>query len=77
LYEQQCASCHGAEGRGDQSQGAPNLTDAIWLYGGERADIRDTIYSGRAGVMPYWTDRLTDEQITALSVYVHSLGGGE
>ncbi|MEL6360321.1 MAG: cytochrome-c oxidase, cbb3-type subunit III [Pseudomonadota bacterium] len=77
LFAQQCAACHGAEGKGDQAQGAPNLTDTIWLYGGDRADIRETIYYGRAGVMPYWTDRLTDEQITALSVYVHSLGGGE
>ncbi|MEM8771335.1 MAG: cytochrome-c oxidase, cbb3-type subunit III [Pseudomonadota bacterium] len=77
LFAQQCASCHGAEGKGNQSLGAPNLTDAIWLYGGERGDIRETLYFGRAGVMPYWTDRLTDEQITALSVYVHSLGGGE
>ena len=77
LYQQQCVSCHGAEGEGDRLQGAPNLRDAIWLYGGERADIRQSIHSGRQGVMPYWTDRLTDEQITALSVYVHSLGGGE
>ena len=77
LFAQQCASCHGAEGRGDQSLGAPNLTDAIWLYGGARADIRETIHYGRAGVMPYWTDRLSDEQITALAVYVHALGGGE
>ena len=77
LFAQQCAACHGADGAGDQSQGAPNLTDAIWLYGGERGDIYESLYFGRAGVMPYWTDRLTDEQITALSVYVHSLGGGE
>ncbi len=77
LFAQQCASCHGAEGKGQQELGAPNLTDAIWLYGGERNDLHQTIYFGRAGVMPYWTDRLSDEQITALSVYVHSLGGGE
>ena len=76
-YAQVCAACHGADGRGDQAQGAPNLTDAIWLYGGERALIRETLVNGRAGVMPAWTDRLSDEQITALAVYVHSLGGGE
>ncbi len=77
LFASQCASCHGAKGAGMQAMGAPNLTDAIWLYGGEKKDIRETIYYGRAGVMPYWTDRLSDEQITALAVYVHSLGGGE
>ncbi len=77
LYQQQCVSCHGVDGTGDQTQGAPNLTDAIWLYGGERSEIYETIKNGREGVMPHWTDRLTDEQITALAVYVHSLGGGE
>ena len=77
LFQQQCVSCHGVEGKGNQLLGAPNLSDAIWLYGGERAEIHQTIYSGRNGVMPYWEDRLTEEQITALSVYVHSLGGGE
>lgn len=77
LFAQQCVSCHGPEGRGDQTLGAPNLTNAIWLYGGERTVIRQTLYNGRNGVMPAWTDRLTDEQIVALAVYVHALGGGE
>lgn len=77
LFVEQCSVCHGAEGKGDQSQGAPNLTDAIWLYGGDRIELSQTLYYGRGGVMPYWTERLSDEQITALSVYVHALGGGE
>ncbi len=77
LFAQQCTSCHGVDGRGNQALGAPNLTDGIWLYGGDPSVIRQTIYNGRGGVMPFWTDRLTDEQIVALSVYVHSLGGGE
>lgn len=77
LYELHCVSCHGPDGRGDQVQGAPNLTDAIWLYGGERAEIARTLRHGRGGVMPSWQGRLSDEQMTALSVYVHSLGGGE
>jgi len=76
-FEAQCVTCHGPDGRGQQALGAPNLTDAIWLYGGEREAIRETLQYGRAGVMPAWTDRLTDEQIVALAVYVHSLGGGE
>jgi len=76
-FAQQCAACHGADGRGDQALGAPNLTDAIWLYGGERTDIIETIRKGRGGVMPAWTGRLSEAQITALAVYVHSLGGGE
>lgn len=77
IFAQQCASCHGEGGAGSQELGAPDLTDALWLYGGERSDVFQTLFYGRAGVMPFWTDRLTDEQIIALSVYVHSLGGGE
>ncbi len=77
VFAEQCASCHGPEGKGDQAQGAPNLTDPIWLYGGDRATIRETIWNGRAGVMPAWEGRLREEEILALAVYVHSLGGGE
>ena len=77
LFEEQCVACHGEGGMGIQALGAPNLTDTIWLYGGEREDIRETLYYGRAGMMPAWNERLTDEQIVALAVYVHTLGGGE
>lgn len=77
LFQQQCASCHGADGTGIQIMGAPNLTDAIWLFGGDREAITETLVNGRGGVMPAWTDRLSDEQIIALAVYVHALGGGE
>ncbi len=77
LFEEQCAACHGADGRGNKALGAPNLTDAIWLYGGDRADLAQTLRFGRGGVMPAWSGRLSSEQITALAVYVHSLGGGE
>ncbi len=77
VFQAQCAQCHGAEGKGDQSQGAPDLTDPIWLYGGDAATIRETLWNGRAGVMPAWEGRLAEEEILALAVYVHSLGGGE
>lgn len=77
VFAQQCASCHGADGGGDMAQGAPNLKDAIWLYGGDKKTIRETIYGGRAGVMPAWEGRLKNEEISALAVYVHSLGGGQ
>ncbi|GLQ21635.1 cytochrome-c oxidase, cbb3-type subunit III [Algimonas porphyrae] len=77
LFATNCASCHGDDAKGDRSQGAPDLTDAVWLYGGERADIVESLYSGRQGVMPNWNERLDPEIITALAVYVHALGGGE
>jgi len=77
LFAENCASCHGEDATGDRSQGAPNLIDADWLYGGAREDIQTSIYSGRQGVMPNWNERLDPEIITALAVYVHALGGGE
>ncbi len=77
LYASQCSVCHGVAGVGNRTIGAPNLTDADWLFGGEEADIYATIYNARNSHMPAWTDRLDDASIKALAVYVHSLGGGE
>ena len=77
LYQQQCASCHGANGQGDRTQGAPNLTDQEWLFGGSRDAIYNTIYNARNSHMPAWQDRLDDASIKALAVYVHTRGGGE
>ena len=77
LFQNNCSSCHGATGKGDKSQGAPNLTDNEWLYGGSAENIYATLYNGRQGVMPNWNERLSPEMITALAVYVHGLGGGQ
>ena len=77
IFQQQCATCHGADGTGDRTQGAPNLTDAEGLYGDREADIEATIYNARNSHMPAWDDRLDDATIKAIAVYVHSLGGGE
>lgn len=77
IFAQQCASCHGETGKGDRAFGAPNLTDAEWLFGGEARDIQQSIQNARNAHMPAWQDRLDDPTIKALAVYVHSLGGGE
>ncbi|MBN8530237.1 MAG: cytochrome-c oxidase, cbb3-type subunit III [Alphaproteobacteria bacterium] len=77
LFQQNCASCHGAEGKGSREFGAPNLTDVIWLYGGDKASVQRQIVNPRHGVMPNWDTRLPDETIKQLTIYVHSLGGGE
>ena len=72
-----CAACHGPDGKGLRNFGAPNLTDAIWLRGGSRAEIADSIAAGPAGVMPAWQGKLDAVTIKMLAAYVHSLGGGE
>jgi cytochrome c oxidase cbb3-type subunit 3 len=77
VFEDNCASCHGDEGKGDRDQGAPNLTDAIWLYGGDKETILETVTYARFGVMPTWVDRLSESDIRAVATYVHQLGGGE
>lgn len=77
LYTTNCESCHGPAGHGNKELGAPNLTDAIWLYGDDRPAMIETVTNGRAGVMPAWTGRLDPVTIKALTLYVHSLGGGK
>jgi len=77
VFKAQCVSCHGADGSGSKELGAPNLRDAIWLYGSDRDTVIASIWGGRGGVMPNWGGRLNDQTIKSLTVYVHSLGGGE
>ena len=77
VYTANCAVCHGPAAQGDRSVGAPDLTDSIWLYGGDRASLTATIAQPRNGVMPRWGHRLDPVTIKMLSAYVYSLGGGE
>lgn len=77
LFSVHCASCHGEFGKGDRTVGAPNLTDAEWLYGSSPEAIYATIYNARNSQMPAWQGRLDDASIKAVAVYVHTLGGGE
>lgn len=77
LYADNCASCHGEQAKGNPELGAPDLTDAIWLYGSSRTAMVESVANGRAGVMPAWESRLDDVTIKSLTAYVHSLGGGQ
>jgi len=77
IFAATCAPCHGPEGKGNQAIGAPDLTDELWLYAGDKATIANTIRGGRGGVMPAWGGRLDPETIKELAIYVHSLGGGQ
>lgn len=77
VFAAQCVACHGVDGRGSQAVGAPNLTDAEWLYGADRKTISGQIFSGNGGVMPTWGGRLSPETIKALAVYVHANAGGQ
>lgn len=77
LFAANCAMCHGGDARGGRQFGAPNLTDGIWLYGGDRDALTATVTNARYGVMPAWGTKLDPATINMLTAYVHSLGGGE
>ena len=77
LFAENCATCHGDNGKGNPEVGSKDLTNNIWLYGGDEATIIDTITNGRGGVMPAWDGRLDPVTLKAMAVYVHSLGGGK
>ena len=78
VFDINCSSCHGEDGTGDRFQGAPNLTDAIWLYGGSYDAIHESVWNARFGVMPPMGGAdLSEAEIRAVATYVHGLGGGE
>lgn len=77
LFVENCAACHGENGEGIADLGAPALNNNIWLYGGSKEKIVETISYSRYGVMPAWGQILDDETVKQLTIYVHSLGGGE
>lgn len=77
IFADNCAACHGEEGKGDQEQGSPNLTDAVWFYGSDYDAILQSISGGRKGVMPAWAHRLDDNVIKQLTMFIHSRGGGQ
>lgn len=77
VFADNCAACHADDGTGDRAMGAPNLTDAVWLYGDGYENIMAQVAKARNGVMPNWNTRLSEPEIRAVATYVHSLGGGE
>jgi cytochrome c oxidase cbb3-type subunit 3 len=76
-FQTVCAACHGVDGKGNPLLGAPNLTDEIWLYGGDSASIRKTIVDGRNGQMPAWNDKLGEQRVKLLAAYVTKLSQGK
>ncbi|MFC4626037.1 cytochrome-c oxidase, cbb3-type subunit III [Daeguia caeni] len=77
VFVDNCAVCHGEDAKGNREFGAPNLTDAIWLYGNDEDAIIRQVSHPKHGVMPAWENRLGDTTVKQLAIFVHSLGGGE
>jgi len=80
LFMDNCASCHGDNAMGQTEIGAPNLSDAIWLYGSSNEAVYTSIYNARFGVMPAWSEDyraaggLSAAEVNAVAAYVHQLG---
>ena len=74
IFANNCAACHGENGHGNTDLGAPNLTDAFWIYGGDDKAMYETIWGGRQGWMPTWEDRLSLTERKILAVYLQHLG---
>tara|TARA_R110000868_G_scaffold218576_2_gene469357 strand:- start:280533 stop:281420 length:888 start_codon:yes stop_codon:yes gene_type:complete len=73
VFAENCASCHGEQGEGSTDMGAPTLANQIWLYGGTRDELFETIYNGRAGIMPAFGGKHDASTVKKLAIYVHSL----
>jgi len=71
-----CIGCHGMDGKGMTAVGGPNLTDDVWLYGGDAATLKETVTNGRAGQMPAFQDKLGEQRVRLLAAYVIKLSGG-
>lgn len=72
-FQVMCIACHGVDAKGNTLMGAPNLTDNIWLYGGDAKTVQETIAKGRNGKMPAQKDFLGTDKVHLLAAYVYSL----
>ena len=75
-FQQNCAACHGPDGKGMTALGAPNLTDKIWLYGSSEAEIIKGVTNGRNNRMPAHKEFLGDAKVHLLAAYVYGLSHG-
>src|SRR3989338_8850205 len=73
IFKASCVVCHGADAKGQQAFGAPNLTDRTWLYGSSFAQVQQTLRYGRNGQMPAQKDLLGNDKVHLLAAYVYSL----
>lgn len=74
VFAANCVACHGENAKGQPDLGAPDLTDAHWIYGGDLQSVVNSIHGGRQGHMPSWEGRLSPTDIKLLALYVGTLG---
>ncbi|WP_439102663.1 cytochrome-c oxidase, cbb3-type subunit III [Congregibacter sp.] len=72
-YQTYCIACHGPEAKGNIAMGAPNLTNGIWLYGGNEEQIAHSLRIGRNGQMPAFGNTLSEDKIHLVTAYIYGL----
>jgi len=75
-FQTYCMACHGVDGKGMTAVGAPNLTDGVWLYGGDADTIRETVVKGRMGQMPAFQNSLGEQRVRLLAAYALKMSAG-
>ena len=76
LFSKNCAICHGPDGKGNKSIGTPNFTEPAFQKSVSASEMQTAIHNGKGGIMPAWSGKLTDEQISSLVTYIRSLAPG-
>ena len=71
LYKEQCAKCHGAEGKGLPGLGTPNFADEKWQARRTNQALTKVIAEG-AGIMPPYGEALKKTEITALVKHIRT-----
>ena len=72
-FEGICAACHGVDGNGNPALGAPDLSDDVWLYGGDFESIKTAITKGRAGQMPAHRELIGETRARLVGAWIWSL----
>ncbi|MGD1154406.1 MAG: cytochrome c [Terriglobia bacterium] len=73
LFQQKCAMCHGADGKGFAAIKTPDFTDPKWQASATDKEIAEVIKNGKKGTpMPAFGGKLKEEDIQALVRYIRS-----
>ena len=75
IFADSCAACHGEDAKGLREMGAPDLTDDVWLYGGDADSLFHTVHDGRQGWMPAWEERMSLADRKIMTLYLQQLAG--
>jgi cytochrome c oxidase cbb3-type subunit 3 len=76
IFQNNCAACHGANAKG-QANLFPDLTNGVWQWGGDDAQLLHTIGEGRRAQMPPWGAALGDDGVAEVAAYVIALSQGK